>query len=74
MRTVTRIPNSFSTSTNDPLFRFRSVLRTAEDELGQHEKDEAFPSSFSLWKTGVLASELIRANAFSSIVGVLFLR
>lgn len=52
MRTVTRIPNSFSTSTNDPLFRFRSVLRTGEDELGQHEKDEAFPSSFSLWKTG----------------------
>ena len=52
MRTVTRIPNSFSTSTNDPLFRFRSVLRTWEDELGQHEKDEAFPSSFSLWKWG----------------------
>ena len=34
MRTVTRIPNSFSTSTNDPLFRFRSVLPTGEDELG----------------------------------------
>ena len=71
MRTVTRIPNSFSTSTNDPLFCFRSVLRTAEDELGQHEKDEAFPSSFSLWKTGGSARE---GAAFSSIGGVLFLR
>lgn len=71
MRTATRIPNSFSTSTNDPLFRFRSVLRTGEDELGQHEKDEAFPSSFSLWKTGGAA----RGGAvFSRIGNVLFLR
>ena len=71
MRTVTSIPNSFSTSTNDPLFRFRSVLPTGEDELGQHEKDEAFPSSFSLWKTGGAA----RGGAvFSRIGNVLFLR
>ena len=71
MRTVTRIPNSFSTSTNDPLFRFRSVLPPGEDELGQHEKDEAFPSSFSLWKTGGAA----RGGAvFSRIGNVLFLR
>ena len=71
MRTVTRIPNSFSTSTNDPLFRFRSVLPTGEDELGQHEKDEAFPASFSLWKTGGAA----RGGAvFSRIGNVLFLR
>ena len=52
MRTVTRIPNSFSTSTNDPLFRFRSVLPTGEDELGQHEKDEAFPLVFFVVENG----------------------
>lgn len=71
MRTATRIPNSFSTSTNDPLFRFRSVLRTGEDELGQHEKDEAFPSSFSVVEMGRSAGE---GTVFSSIGDVLFLR
>lgn len=71
MRSVTRIPNFCSTSTNDPLFRFRPVFRTAEDKLGQYEKDEAFPSSFSLWKTGVSVRE---GAAFNSIGDVLFLR
>lgn len=71
MRTVTRIPNSFSTSTNDPLFRFRSVLRTAEDDLGNTKKTRLSPRLFSVVENGGSARE---GAAFSSIGGVLFLR
>ena len=68
MRTVTRIPNSFSTSTNDPVplpFGFATA------EMSYNTKKTRLSLVFFVVENGGSARE---GAAFSSIGGVLFYR
>lgn len=71
MRTVTRIPNSFSTSTNDPCSASVRFCRRGRMSLGNTGKRRGVPLVFFVVENGGSA----RGGAvFSRIGNVLFLR